>query len=236
MSKNFEFPEGATPLADCSGLIPAWVQNLTDLNRVEAENISLAQRKYLRSPVDDPARWLHVKGLKLIHQTMFGNVWDWAGEFRKSITSIGIKLSLIPTQLAEFCSEILSWSRHPVELTFLEKAVRLHSRLAAIHPFENGNGRFSRLVADRFLLAWKCPHPLWPDELNQESGARDQYIKAIKSADTGDFEPLLSLMQTLGAKDPHVDELRTNPFYRTRLNNEQLLMIEKALQRRSKFE
>lgn len=27
MESGFEFPEGATPIADCSGLIPAWVHH-----------------------------------------------------------------------------------------------------------------------------------------------------------------------------------------------------------------
>lgn len=44
----FEFPEGATPISDSSDLLIPWVQNMHDLNRVEAENISHAQKKYLR--------------------------------------------------------------------------------------------------------------------------------------------------------------------------------------------
>ena len=46
----FIFPEGATPLSDGSGLIPKWVYTLVDLNRVEAENILGAQKKYLQPP------------------------------------------------------------------------------------------------------------------------------------------------------------------------------------------
>jgi len=48
MVENFEFPEGATPITDCSGLIPDWVHHLKDLNRVEAENILKAQGRYTR--------------------------------------------------------------------------------------------------------------------------------------------------------------------------------------------
>ena len=43
MEKHFKSPEGATPITDCSGLIPQWVHNMDDLNRVEAENILQAQ-------------------------------------------------------------------------------------------------------------------------------------------------------------------------------------------------
>lgn len=36
---KFSEPEGATPLDDISGLKVPWVNNRSDLNRVEAENI-----------------------------------------------------------------------------------------------------------------------------------------------------------------------------------------------------
>jgi hypothetical protein len=39
MPERFEFPEGAIPIGDCSGLIPLWIHHLIDLNRVEVENI-----------------------------------------------------------------------------------------------------------------------------------------------------------------------------------------------------
>lgn len=229
MLERFEFPEGVTPIDDCSGLIPLWVHNLNDLNRVEAENIMNAQRKYLREPVADPQNWFHVKELKAIHQAMFGDVWKWAGVYRKSITSIGINPGLIPAQLAELCIEVLSWLEYPVELTFVEMAARVHHRLVFIHPFENGNGRFSRLIADRFLLAFRCPYPVWPSHLNQEGIVRKDYIKTLQSADGGDYAPLVDFMKKLGASDPNLSELITNSFYRKYMNGEKGLAIIKAL-------
>lgn len=231
MVRQFEFPEGSTPIADCSGLIPVWVHNLNDLNRVEAENISIAQRKYLQTPIRDPKIWFHVEELKNIHRAMFGKVWNWAGLYRKSVTPIGIKPALIPSQLAEFCLDVVSWLQHPVELTFVEMAARIHHRLVLIHPFENGNGRFSRLIADRFLLAWRCPHPLWPVHLNQEGKARHEYIQTLKSADKGDYDPLVIFMKKLGACDPELDELIKNDFYRTHIKGKQGVSIVKALLR-----
>jgi Fic-DOC domain mobile mystery protein B len=229
--RRFEFPEGATPIADCSGLIPTWVHHLDDLNRVEAENIALAQRKYLRMPVADPKTWFYVKELKTIHRAMFGNVWEWAGIYRQSMTSIGIKPSLIPARLAEFCAEVLSWSQHPVELTFVERAARIHHQLVLIHPFENGNGRFSRLIADRFLLAWRCPHPIWPSRLNQNSQVRKEYVQALKSADAGCYEALISFMKKLGATDPTLVDLLKNNFYRTYIKGDKGSALVKALLR-----
>ena len=83
MAKYFDFPEGATPIDDCSGLIPSWVHHLQDLNRIEAENILKAQRKYLGRSVTDPQKWFHITELKSIHRAMFGDVWEWAGTYRK---------------------------------------------------------------------------------------------------------------------------------------------------------
>jgi len=215
VAKHFEFPEGATPLPDSSGLLISWVHHLKDLNRVEAENILNAQRKYLQKPIDNLQNWFQVKELKTIHRAMFGSVWEWAGTYRKSITSIGIRPHLIPVQTAEFCVEVSSWLQDPVELTFLEMAARIHHRLVAIHPFENGNGRFSRLIADRFLLAWKCPYPLWPNDLNETSQIRKTYIHTLQLADKGDYEPLIELMKKFGACDPTLAELLKNPLYRS---------------------
>lgn len=203
MAEHFEFLEGATPIDDCTGLIPHWVQNLHDLNRVEAENILDAQRKYFQGRVMDPKNWFHIKELKAIHQTMFGKVWEWAGKYRKSITSIGVNPSLISTQLSELCAGVASWLECPVELTFVEMSARIHHQLVFIHPFENGNGRFSRLVADRFLLALKCQCPQWPIHLNEEGIVRSDYIKTLKSADKGDYAPLINFMKKLGASDPN---------------------------------
>jgi fido (protein-threonine AMPylation protein) len=167
----------------------------------------------------------------MIHQAMFGNVWRWAGTYRKSITSIGVRPSLISVQLAEFCHEVLSWLQYPVELTFVEMAARIHQRLVFVHPFENGNGRFSRLIADRFLLAFRCSHPIWPNHLNQEGMVRKDYIQMLKSADRGNYDPLVDFMKKLGAKDPNLSELFRNNFYRTRVNDKKGFAIVSALLR-----
>jgi Fic-DOC domain mobile mystery protein B len=232
MAKYFEFPEGATPLSDCSGLIPTWIHTLSDLNRVEAENILNAQLKFLTGTVDHPQKWFQAKELIKIHKTMFDKVWDWAGLYRKSKTSIGIAPSLIPSQLAEFCHEVISWFLHPVELTFLEMSAKIHHKLVFIHPFENGNGRFSRLVADRFLLALKCSQPMWPNNLNQQGMVRKDYIQTLKSADQGDYEPLIDFIKKLGANEPKISELLKNKFYQSWIKGNRGVFLVRALLRR----
>jgi Fic-DOC domain mobile mystery protein B len=229
---EFDIPEGATPILDYSDLIPTWVHTRKDLNRVEAENIMAAQHEFLRNSIDDPKNWFNVKDLKTIHQTMFGKVWKWAGAYRKGVTSIGVKPSMVPSQLADFCAEVRAWSQYPVELTFLEMAVRVHHRLVSIHPFENGNGRFSRFASDRFLLAWRRPHPIWPSYLNHDSMERNNYIQTLKKADDGDYEPLIEFTKRHGASDPNLCELLNDKSYRKCMDRKRLYATIKASLRR----
>ena len=79
-------------------------------------------------------------------------------------------------------------------MSLVEQAVRLHYRAVWIHPFSNGNGRWARLLANIWLRRHKSPLILWPEEsIGQESPIRNDYLKALKAADDGDFGPLLAL-------------------------------------------
>lgn len=197
---KFNWPDGATPLDDYSGLIPSRVITLSDLNRVEAENIAYAYMFYLTGQKQPSADWFNVTDLKKMHIAMFGKVWRWAGQFRKSVTSIGISPQYILPQLSELCFEVNGWEvDNDLALSFLERAARIHHKLVFIHPFENGNGRFSRLVSDRYLYVHDLTYAHWPDDLHVDSNVRDAYIQSLKAADVGDYEPLVSLMQKFGA-------------------------------------
>jgi len=48
--------------------------SLTGFKRVEAENISFAQAKYLLKPADAPNQWFHPKELRKIHSAGKGVV------------------------------------------------------------------------------------------------------------------------------------------------------------------
>ncbi len=231
MTQFFESPPGATPIQDCSGLKLPWVITQEELNRAETENISRAHTKYLSKFIQSPLKWFNPKVLVKIHQEMFGNIWEWAGIYRKATTNIGSSPYMIPSMLADLCKEVHFWSLNPVELTFLEKAARIHHRLVSIHPFENGNGRFSRLVADRYLLFWGGTHPVWPTDLQKDGSARRKYLESLKSADKGDYDPMILLMKRLEAKDPPLSELLGSSYYTKKLTALQKLAIVKAFLR-----
>lgn len=192
---KFSSPPGSTPIDDLSGLKFSWVQTLHDLNRAEAENISRAQKKYLESSIDTPTKWFNPTFFRKVHQAMFGEVWTWAGSWRRSTTNIGIKPQLIPMHLSLFCAEVISWNQQTIPWNYVEQSARIHHKLVSIHPFENGNGRFSRLVADRYLLANQTAHPVWPSEIDKHSPMREGYIRSLQAADKGNYQPLIELIR-----------------------------------------
>jgi len=197
---KFDSPDGATPIDDISGLKIFWVKTQEDLNRVEAENIAKATYQYLMKSVNKPKLWFHLAELKNIHKKMYFDVWDWAGIYITTQTLPGVKSYLINSLLVELCSDVLHWCCNTCELTFIEQAARIHHRLVFIHPFLNGNGRFARLIADRYLKAWKCEFPIWPIDIQNNGQLRKQYISSLKSADAGDYTELIYFMKTCGAK------------------------------------
>ena len=63
----------------------------------------------------------------------------------------------------------------------------------------NGNGRHSRLWADLVSRHIESPPIAWAGDLGEAGEVRDEYIAALRSADTGAYQPLLSLYRPEGA-------------------------------------
>jgi Fic family protein len=70
----------------------------------------------------------------------------------------------------------------------IEDAAMLHYRAVKIHPFKNGNGRWSRMLANIWLHKLGEKLILWPEPtMGEASPIRDEYIAAIKAADQNKF-------------------------------------------------
>lgn len=229
---KFEYPPGATPIDDISCLKKSWVRNQAELNQVEAENINKAIGSYLLKPVRPPITWFEVDFLRKAHKAMFGQVWEWAGDFRRTATQPGVAHHRISLELRSLCADIKYWNSKAVELTPLEQAAHIHHRLVYIHPFPNGNGRFSRLMADRYLKSLHCSFPRWPAEMGSKGDSRQRYIDSLKKADRGDTEALILYMRDYGAEDPSIGQVLALPFFKQHFRGARLESLVKALLRR----
>ncbi|MGC9968817.1 MAG: Fic family protein [Minisyncoccia bacterium] len=69
----------------------------------------------------------------------------------------------------------------------IEKAARLSHRLACIHPFENGNGRASRLLLNAILMRAGLHEVAIKVD-------KDRYLRSMRQADDGDFSMLKKII------------------------------------------
>ena len=191
-----EGPPGFTPLTpdDLAGLLPTWLATQRDLNEAEQANIERAVRCAFtgRRPVKDVGGLLTVTFSAELHTRMFGDVWRWAGQHRKVQTYIGVDAQVIGPSMKQTFDDARFWTEHgtyPVE----EIAVRLHHRLVAIHPYSNGNGRHTRMLADVYLDVLGENRLSWGGggDLIHQTDQRDEYLAALRSADAHDIAPLL---------------------------------------------
>jgi Fic-DOC domain mobile mystery protein B len=187
-------PSGATPLEeeDLEGLIPDFVATRADLNQVEFENIVAALPWAQRQ-----AHFLGVEGILdyglmlALHRRMFGDVWTWAGTQRQRVTNIGVEPHLIATQSRLLLDDAKYWHTREV-FGPDDMAARIHCRLVSIHPFRDGNGRCTRLLADLYLTSIGAEPFTWGGAtLDVDGSRRATYMSAlIEAANTDEYAEL----------------------------------------------
>lgn len=193
---TFEEPDGATPLDpdEAVGLKLSHISTREELNRWEQENINQAyswceRRRNKKNVVSE-------EFLTTLHKQMFGKVWQWAGDFRRSDKSIGIDWVQVPIELRQLLNDVNYWIEHE---TFPsdEIAIRFHHRLVWIHLFPNGNGRHARLATDRLLIDVFDLEPFtWGNtNMDRQGDVRSQYIQALRQADNHDYSELMGFVR-----------------------------------------
>jgi Fic-DOC domain mobile mystery protein B len=191
VSDVFEQPDNAaTPLTpeEMRDLIPAHIAYRRELNEAEQENIVRAQEWALSRRRD----MVSEKFVRDLHRQMFGDVWRWAGRFRTSDRNIGIAHWEIRVALRQLLDDTKAWIEYATYQPD-EIAVRFHHRLVQIHPFPNGNGRHSRLMADLMAMSFGRERFSWGRGSLRDAGAlRQRYIAALQAADIHDMGPLLA--------------------------------------------
>jgi Fic-DOC domain mobile mystery protein B len=198
MTDLFDEPEGATTLSpeERDGLLQTWITNRADLNKAEAQNILDGTVWARRRRGTDAADLMNEEYAKALHKQMFGDVWNWAGKYRERETNLGVKPYLISTEVPALFNDANYWLKHktyePDEL-----AIRLHHRLVFIHPFPNGNGRHTRLMADLLLERLGCAPFTWGGQrLTPDSQLRTMYMAALDAADSHDIRPLINFARS----------------------------------------
>ena len=193
MGLDLEDVSGQTPLDEDEkdGLKLTSITTRADLDQFEQLNIEKAvewslKRKFPRNLIlDEPF-------VRELHKRMYGEVWKWAGEFRRTDKNIGVDKLQIGIELRKLIDDAAYWIDNR---TFQpdDIAVRFSHRIVSIHCFSNGSGRHSRLIAD-ILASHALDRPVftWGSVSLTDAGeARAHYLAAIREADQGNIDPLI---------------------------------------------
>jgi Fic-DOC domain mobile mystery protein B len=179
---TMEYPSGVTPLDadEADGLKLAHITTRGELDYFEAANMRKAEQwAFGRNHKD----LLTPDFIRRLHKQMFGDVWKWAGNYRATEKNIGVITWDIGPELRQLCDNV----RYQIEHSSYEPdelAARFHHQLVKIHPFPNGNGRISRIMADLVLVSLGQPRFSWGQEnLDKESEVRINYLDALRAAD-----------------------------------------------------
>lgn len=193
MGLTLEYIDGQTPLdeEEKEGLLIPAIATRGELDEYEQQNIEQSIQ-WSMGKLFKPEVIFTEAFIRNLHKRMYGNVWDWAGDFRKTNKNLGVDKWQIPTELNNLLDDARYWYENqtypPNEI-----AIRFKHRMVSIHCFPNGNGRHSRLMADLIIeKIYRQPVFSWgAAKLSCEGDSRTAYLKAIKTADAGDYSLLL---------------------------------------------
>lgn len=194
----FEPADNATPLneEEREALIPS-VTTRAELNQIERLNINEARIWAMRKSVLRRDDLLTDGFARELHRRMFNGVWRWAGRYRTTEKNLGREVHRLAEGVRNVFDDARAWFEHST-YPLPEAAVRLHHRLVVIHPWPNGNGRHSRLMADIVVAAKGGKELTWGagNDLVATGEVRRRYIDAVREADQENFGPLLEFARS----------------------------------------
>ncbi len=179
---------------DGSGLKIKTIKTRRQLNEAEFESILRVTEKYLLSKPSHKLAPFTFGWLLDLHREMLRSIWSWAGEIRTTQKNIGVSPNIVPAELGVIAIESEKRHSETGELV-IATAAEFHHRAVWVHPFEDGNGRWARLLANIWLMQHDQAVTIWPatDLRDNESPIRGEYIAAMKQADLRNYGPLIDL-------------------------------------------
>ncbi|MCS0126580.1 Fic/DOC family protein [Vibrio alginolyticus] len=96
--------------------------------------------------------------LQSLHKTLFGRVYDWAGEIRDSKISKGETVFCVPNRIVPEANKYFNrladknFFQGMDEDEFVIAMADLYADINSVHPFREGNGRAQRILFEHLAL------------------------------------------------------------------------------------
>jgi fido (protein-threonine AMPylation protein) len=100
-----------------------------------------------------PESLLKVGFVQDLHRRLYAEIWTWGGELRRYNTNIGVDWYQIAVELRTALDDVRYRWDETDDWTPRELGIAAHAATVRIHPFVDGNGRSTRLLADLVFVA-----------------------------------------------------------------------------------
>jgi len=158
------------------------ITDLTEINQLELELLDQLTEVLLTELVE--GQILSAADLCEWHRRWLGNIYDWAGNYRSVNMGKGdfqfATASLIPNLMKSFEQKFLVPMACYVGMSdddLIESLATVHIEFILVHPFREGNGRLSRLLA--VVMALQAGRSVldfsWLDQ------HKDEYFLAVQA-------------------------------------------------------
>ena len=142
--------------------------------------------------------------INVLHQQWLGKIYPWAGQHRQvNISKGGFTFAMaaqVSRLMTEFERDVLA-KYTPCNFNKRDEVIDAlaitHCELVLIHPYREGNGRISRLVAT--LMALQAGLPLL-DFSGITGIERQAYFQAVQTGLVRDYEPMKNVFRKVVAR------------------------------------
>lgn len=168
---------------------------ITDPEDMDDAELVLLEKLYQSVLIERLPDWqLTVQDLKDWHRRWLGNIYPWAGDVRSvNMGKDGFFFAAapqIPRLLCDFENDCLAKFTpchiSSTDETLIQAIALTHVEFILIHPFREGNGRLSRLLAD--VMAVQAGRQ--PLDYSAWEANRDPYFAAINQGLNCNYEPM----------------------------------------------
>jgi len=185
------------------------IKSKREMDQVEAQEQLRTLEELVR--IYDQTHRFTAADVRKIHKMWLEPIYAWAGNYRQVNLSKGdfpfAAANQIPRLMIEFEKGPLR-EYTPCRFTEMSEIARaiavVHTELLLIHPFREGNGRVTRLLAVLMALQAGLP-PL--DFGNIKGRKRQEYFRAVQAGLDRDYKPMEEVFSAVIRRTRRVHEV-----------------------------
>lgn len=155
-----------------------WFKNKTEIDEIEQTCFSFWEEIILKEFKEE----LSIDYILNLHKRIFWNIYSWAWKFRNIQVIFWDKTWTEPynirMELLNLLEDLKVWKKS--KMNIIDIILNFEYRFILIHPFQNTNWRFARLLVYKLILEdWYY----WKPNIYNNRESRNEYLEAMVEMD-----------------------------------------------------